>query len=270
MGNETIASLSLPTIFGILVALAAVRLSLRGKRALFFRLLTELSAVGMKVLALIFLLVRPFVVQTYTVSSRSMEPGLQRGESIVVSKWVYRWHAPAYGELVVFQSPEPGKGELIKRVIGLPGDTLEGTAGAVLLQTRGSKPRRIDHATLRNLLRVDDDASVALTTEAVWCDGKRLTPEALAKRIGKPEAFVAIEPGQLLRNGQPLTESYVAEDIAAPFGPVTVPTGHLFVLGDNRNRSHDARFWGPLPESRVIGRAECIFWPLNHAKRISN
>lgn len=270
MGNETIASLSLPTILGIIVALATVRLGLRGKRALFFRLLTELSAVGMKVIALIFLLVRPFVVQTYAVSSRSMEPGLLRGETIVVSKWVYRSRSPAYGELVVFQSPEAGKGETIKRVIGLPGDTLEGTPGAVLLQTRGNKPQRLDHAALRMRLKLSDDAVLALTPEALWCDGKRLTPEVLAPLIGKPGAFIVLEPGQLLRNGQPLTEAYVAEDIAAPFGPVTVPTGHLFVLGDNRNRSHDARFWGPLPQSRVIGRAECVLWPLNHARRISN
>lgn len=270
MGNETIASLSLPTIFGIIVALAAVRLCFRGKRAPFFRLLTELSAVGMKVIALIFLLVRPFVVQTYVVSSRSMEPALQRGETIVVSKWVYRGRPPAYGELVVFQSPEVGKGETIKRVIGLPGDTLEGTPGAVLLQNRGKKPERLDHATLRRLLKLSDDAPLALTSEALWCDGKRLTPEALARRIDRPDAFIALEPGQVLRNGQPLTESYVAEDIAAPFGPVTIPTGHLFVLGDNRNRSHDARFWGPLPQSSVIGRAECVLLPLNHARPISN
>jgi signal peptidase I len=222
----------------------------------------------MKAIALIFLLVRPFVVQTYALSSRSMEPGLNRGESIVVSKWVYRWRSPTYGEVVVFRTPEGDQQETIKRVIGLPGDTLEGTAGYVLLQTRSGKPRRLDHSALRARLSVSEDVPLILTPNALWCDGKPLSPEALARRIGEPGAFIAIEPGQVRRGGQPLTEPYIAEDLAASFAPVTVPPGHLFVLGDNRNRSHDARFWGPIPQSRLIGRAECVFWPIRHAHRI--
>jgi signal peptidase I len=47
-----------------------------------------------------------------------------------------------------------------------------------------------------------------------------------------------------------------------------VPPGQLFVMGDNRNLSHDSHVWGMLPMDRIIGRADLVFWPINHIKRI--
>ncbi len=269
MWTDRIASLSLPVVFGILLALGVVRLSLRGRRALFFRVLCELSEASMKALALIFLLVRPFLVQTYHVSSGSMEPGLVRGDGILISKLAYRLNRPTYGEVVVFRAPDSLGGETLKRIVGLPGDTLEARSGFVVLIERGSKkPRRFDHDGLRTLLNLPDDAPLALTPDGVWCDGSRLSPEALATRAGLPGALALLQPGQIFRNGQPLTEPYTAEDAATSFGPVTVPAGHFFVLGDNRNRSHDSRFWGPIPQSRLVGRAEYVFWPGGRLGRI--
>jgi signal peptidase I len=270
MWTDRIASLSLPVVLGILLALAGVRLSLRGRRALFFRVLCELSEASMKALALIFLLVRPFLVQTYHVSSGSMEPGLRRGDGILISKLAYRLRAPTYGEVVVFRAPDAAEtGETLKRIVGLPGDTLEARPGFVVLIERGSKqPRRFDHEGLRTLLNLPEDAPLALTQGGVWCDGSRLSPDALAIRVGLPGALALLQPGVVLRNGQPISETYAAEDIAESFGPVTVPAGHFFVLGDNRNRSHDSRFWGAIPQTRLVGRAEYVFWPGGRLGRI--
>jgi signal peptidase I len=268
MGNEMLASLSPPAVLALLLALGVARLFLRGKKAVFFVWLSELCAVAMKALALIFLLVRPFVVQTYTLSSSSMEPTLYRGEGIVVSKWIYRTRSPHYGEVVVFLSPEGDHGETIKRVVGLPGDVIEGRPGAVLLASRRGKPMRLSRQDLRARLGLSEDVALILTPEGVWCEGERLSPETLARRLDQPDAFVVIEPGVVIRGGQLLPESYVAEDIAEPFGPITVPSGHLFVLGDNRNHSRDSRIFGALPSNRLLGRAEGVFWPLRNARRV--
>ncbi|MFM7315024.1 MAG: signal peptidase I [Cyanobium sp.] len=87
---------------------------------------------------------------------------------------------------------------------------------------------------------------------------------ALIKRVvGRPGDAIAVQGGQLWRNGAPVEEPWRREPIAYSFGPVTVPAGNLLVLGDNRNASLDSHLWGPLPESAVIGTAVLRYWPLN-------
>lgn len=68
-------------------------------------------------------------------------------------------------------------------------------------------------------------------------------------------------PVQLLVNGQPVQEPYLQERMQEPMALYTVPTRHYFVMGDNRNNSNDSREWGPLPQDRILGRADIIFWP---------
>eukprot|EP00966_Prymnesium_polylepis_P009835 226501-Prymnesium_polylepis.1 len=68
--------------------------------------------------------------------------------------------------------------------------------------------------------------------------------------------------GRLLLNGMPMYEPYVRERARYSFGPLTVPPGALFVLGDNRNESSDSHVWGPLPVSNVVGKAFYIVWPI--------
>jgi signal peptidase I len=72
---------------------------------------------------------------------------------------------------------------------------------------------------------------------------------------------VEVRQGQLWRNGTPLQRDWGAEPMAYGFGPLTVPSGHLLVLGDNRNASLDSHLWGPLPEQEVIGTAIWRYWP---------
>jgi len=87
---------------------------------------------------------------------------------------------------------------------------------------------------------------------------------ALIKRVvGRAGDRLEVRDGQLWRNGSPVAEPWLAEPIDYRFGPVTVPAGHLMVLGDNRNASFDSHLWGPLPEGDVIGTAVLRYWPLN-------
>ncbi|HEX9342247.1 MAG TPA: signal peptidase I [Actinomycetota bacterium] len=83
--------------------------------------------------------------------------------------------------------------------------------------------------------------------------------------IGTPGDRISCRDGQVYRNGQALNEPYL--DPGTPTEncrPVTIPTGKLYVLGDNRTNSEDSRIFGPIDRSTVVGRAFVRIWPLNH------
>jgi signal peptidase I len=73
---------------------------------------------------------------------------------------------------------------------------------------------------------------------------------------------VETRAGQLWINGSAQSEPYLADTIAGEFGPFQVPAGRLFMMGDNRNNSHDSRFFGAVPADTVLGRADFVVWPL--------
>jgi signal peptidase I len=154
------------------------------------------------------LVLRAYVVQSLVVASGSMDDTLQTGDHIVVDKLSYLIGGVRLGDVVVVDRP-PGvvseEDELVKRVIGMPGDVLEAREGRVL------------------------------------------------------------------RNGVPVNEPYLRPgcgDNAAGLKPVTIPSGHIFLLGDNRCHSLDSRGFGPVDQSLVEGRAVAIIWPINHAGSI--
>ena len=158
--------------------------------------------------ALVFGVVRPVIAAPVYIDSGSMEPTLHgcKGcvdDRVLINKFVYDFSDPKRGDIVLFEDPKNPEGDaLIKRVIGLPGDT------------------------------------------------------------------IAIQNGKLYLNGNPQDEPYLAENPClsympktCSFGPVTVPENHVFVMGDNRANSTDSRFFGPIPEESVIGKAALSFWP---------
>ncbi len=97
--------------------------------------------------------------------------------------------------------------------------------------------------------------------------------KTLIKRVvGIPGDELELRNGKLSVNGEPLQEPYVKNDPCKPgypktcsFGPVTVPEDHYFMMGDNRTRSTDSRFFGPVPEDDIIGEALVRFWPPGRA-----
>lgn len=93
---------------------------------------------------------------------------------------------------------------------------------------------------------------------------ERSAPEVYLKRIiGIPGDRVAIERGVVVLNGVALKEPYVRFRDARSAGPVAVPSGQYYVLGDNRANSDDSRSWGFVPASDLIGRAMFGIWPLD-------
>ena len=165
------------------------------------------------------LFIRTFVVQAFKIPTGSMEPNLLVGDHLLVNKFVCAPVAyPAErallpmrelrrGDIVVFKFPEDPERDFIKRVIGLPGDTLE----------------------LRN--------------REVYVNGQKLT---------EPYAHYLFPVGE--------SGEATSFDVRERYGPVTVPDGHYFMMGDNRDNSQDSRYWGFLPAHYVKGRALTIYW----------
>lgn len=98
--------------------------------------------------------------------------------------------------------------------------------------------------------------------------GDRGDSELIKRIVGLPGEVIEARDGHLLIDGRPLTEPYLPDGLRTDdFGPVTVPEGHVFVMGDNRPNSHDSRFEdiGPIPIDSIVGRAIALVWPPSRA-----
>ena len=277
--TEQIASASLVHIILALVLLTLLRGTLIATRFRFLRAGAELCESAILAISLVFLIVRPFLVQSFFIPSGSMHPTLWENDHILVNKWVYRTQFPRRGDVIVFRSPKeatPDEKDFIKRVIGIPGDTLEVREGFIVVGT-GERATIFTRDALYSYLCAKGCASdgsgtlpqLRLTPDAIWLGERRFTPEEFAESVARAGEPVVIQPGRILRNNEVLTECYVAEDPQYHMDPIQVPAGQLFVLGDNRNDSRDSHVWGTFPADRVIGRADAVFWPLTHVKKIT-
>lgn len=148
--------------------------------------------------------IRYFIVELYMVEGPSMRPTLVNSERLVVNKFIYRFKQPERGEVLVFKYPRDQSRDFIKRVIAIPGDTIE------------------------------------------------------------------VKEGRVFLNGQLLNETYILERTRGSYPLSTVPEGHVFVMGDNRNNSEDSRFKdvGFVPYTLIKGKAVIVFWPLDHIKSL--
>jgi signal peptidase I len=148
------------------------------------------------------LLIKTFLLQAFYIPSDSMNPTLVNRDRVLVNKLSYHFHDVHRGDIVVFKRPpeetDPKIKDLIKRVIALPGETVEG------------------------------------------------------------------RDGQILIDGRTLKEPYVAKGSAMNDFPARkIPTGHYFVMGDNRGNSKDSRVFGPIAKSLIVGRAFIRVWPIS-------
>jgi signal peptidase I len=227
-----------------------------------------------------FLLFGVFAFQTvaakpFYIPSSSMMPALLEGDRLVVSKYPYGWSRasltihgseiapgrilgrnPERGDIVTVVRRGDGE-DLIKRVIGLPGDTIEVRDG--LLAINGVEVPRVAMGSAR--LRVDAN---------VTCDDPRL---ARFRRLEDGVLWCAIP---MFRETLPNGATYDTLDLgrhASPaddYGPRVVPEGHVFLMGDNRDMSADSRYpldqlglGGPVPLETISGRAEFITYSLD-------
>ena len=283
---ERLANLSIPQVLVIVAVLLALRYVLLKQKSNTAKSVAEIAESLAIAMALVFLIIRPFIVQAFFIPSASMRPTLLERDHILVNKFIYRFKEPKLADVVVFKAPpEATQGEekdFIKRVIGVPGDTVRITKGYVLI---GETPYY--HEQLRDMLaryaRDGGDGKVKLINGKVLLDGTIITPAEVAAASSTPDAKVKVVSGKVYMNGKPLHESYVAEDPERDYPNdltpekwivvdkkgnqmVKIPKGRLLVMGDNRNDSNDSRYWGLLERKRLLGKAMFIFWPLNRIR----
>jgi len=239
-------------------------------------------------LGLVFLIIRPFFVQSFYIPSASMHPTLIEADHIMVNKLVYRYSEPKFKDVVVFRAPfaanggDPAKRDFIKRVIGVPGDIIRITAPVILINDIQYTAEDI-RESIREFKSLDKKAQVKFTRDGAIVEGTPMSLADIAQiKVSDPKAKVKIIPGTVYVNGQPLIEPYTLEDpndaypdlykinpsdstnmvTVRGLQSMKIPKGKLLVMGDNRNDSFDARFWGLLDRDRMQGKAMFIFWPI--------
>ena len=283
---ERLANLSMLQVLIVVIVLLVLRYVLLKQKSNSAKSAAEIAESLAIAMALVFFIIRPFIVQAFFIPSASMRPTLLEKDHILVNKFIYRFKEPKLADVVVFKAPpEATQGEekdFIKRVVGVPGDTARITKGYVLI---GETPYY--HEDLRDMLsryaRDDGDGKIKLINGKVLLDGSIVTAAEVAAASDTPDAKVKVVPGKVYLNGKPLHESYVAEDPERDYPNdltpqkwivvdkqgnqmVKIPRGRLLVMGDNRNDSNDSRYWGLLERKRILGKAMFIFWPLNRIR----
>ncbi|MGE0859125.1 MAG: signal peptidase I [Gammaproteobacteria bacterium] len=185
---------------------------------------------------LIVLLLRSFLVEPFRIPSGSMIPTLLIGDFILVNKYEYGIRLPVLnkkvlplgdpkrGDVVVFRFPLDPSTPFIKRIVGLPGDTVRYVDKT--LYVNGEKVPEVPAGTYVGV------RSAAVHTGA----------QLFKEQLGTRQHDIIETPGAGSLNGE-----------------YQVPAGHYFVLGDNRDNSRDSRYWGFVPDQNLVGRAFFIW-----------
>lgn len=221
---------------------------------------------------LVVFVLRTFIAEPFQIPSSSMRPGLVVGDFILVNKFSYGIRVPilnnvliptgkvARGDVVVFNYPENPKVNYIKRVIGLPGDTV--TYQDKVLSINGKK--------------VDDVDSEKIYTynENTPQDGVvPMQAQELRENLGSKSFNILQMPQQppvllpAVRNHFPYrNQCHYAAD-GSGFS-CTVPAGHYFMMGDNRDNSEDGRYWGFVDDDLMVGKAFLVWLNVHEMSRV--
>ena len=168
--------------------------------------------------------IKTFLVEAFKIPSGSMERTLLVGDFLLVNKRLPGLRSPRRGDVIVFEWPKDRTKNFVKRLVGLPGDTLAMRDGILIRNGLALAEPYVSHS--------DPEA------DPVW-DEFRWQGNFLVKTAG---ATVAYHPS---RNN---------------WGPLVVPESQYFVLGDNRDNSLDSRYWGFVPDSLLRGRPEVVYF----------
>jgi len=194
------------------------------------------------ILALIMFSLRSSLADWNKVPSGSMEPTILIGDRVWVNKLAYdlkvpfttwhlaEWNNPQRGDIVVFFSPKDGT-RLVKRVIGLPGDTVELRNDQLMINGQ-----TVDYTTLEP--KISEQLSGAERAHGIF---------ATEQLPAHAHAVMAID-------GIPAKRT---------FGPVHVSDGHYFMMGDNRDNSFDSRYFGEVDRGQIVGRATRVVLSLD-------
>jgi signal peptidase I len=188
--------------------------------------------------------VRSAIADWNDVPSGSMNPTIVEGDRVFVNKLAYdlkipfttrhiaQWSNPKRGDIVVFFSPADGI-RLVKRVIGLPGDSVELVDDRLFINGIPAVYQPLPASVGRDLPATRLGPRIFANERAPKCPIHAVTilPRVPAKRT---------------------------------FGPIAVPPGHYFMMGDNRDDSNDSRYWGTVDRGQIVGRATMVMMSLDH------
>jgi signal peptidase I len=226
------------------------------------------------------LIVRSFLIEPFNIPSSSMVPTLYTGDFIAVNKYAYGVRLPLtynkvldtgepeHGDVVVFRYPENPSIYYIKRLIGLPGDTVSYKESTISINDVPVDTTPVDFSA-------SDELTSQLYLPGQVGPGQVLT-EASAADMGQQEEDVAQyfqetqgENKHLVRYLDGMNSAQYAPflqqqspEVVSSEGTewrINVPEGHYFVMGDNRDRSADGRFWGFVPDENLAGKAVYIW-----------
>jgi len=177
------------------------------------------------------LVVREGFVEAFYIPVNSMYPTVSRGDRVLADKRILRFESLRRGDVIIFINPNDRRERWIKRVVGLPGDTIEMRDGEVFLNGQELPRGKVETARLT-------EGSDVLEGDIFW------------ERNGAAEyhIFQASKRGD---DPMPITD----------FDELTVPPGHCYVLGDNRNHSKDSRHVGSIPMIDIVGRVDYKYFP---------
>lgn len=197
------------------------------------------------VIILIAVVVRSFVIAPFKIPSSSMIPTLEIGDYLFVLRYSYGFRIPftdiqiapspaRRGDVAVFDYPEDRSKDYIKRIVGVPGDEI----------------RYVDNR--------------------LYINGEEL-PLKYMERYAYFTQYGSVMQSERFEEAMPgLTHDVLREKNPHPRalleGVWTVPEGHYFAMGDNRNNSRDSRAWGFVPQGYLVGKAAIVWWSWDHAK----
>ncbi|MBI4801832.1 MAG: signal peptidase I [Elusimicrobia bacterium] len=191
-------------------------------------------------------------IQAFKIPSGSMKMTFLEGDHLFVNKFIYGFRIPytkkkvlsfgriGRGDIVVFAFPSSDPKEtqcggrqygkdFIKRVIGLPGERVELKNGVIFINGKN----------------IGEEPYAQYLDPRRYPGSNDKMPPAVYQRFWETRGLAKM----------------VSELVRDNFGPVTVPAGNYMVMGDNRDRSCDSRYWGAVPEYLIKGRAWFIYWP---------
>jgi signal peptidase I len=203
------------------------------------------ESIGVAVLIALFL--RSFVVEAFRIPSGSMIPTLQVGDHIFVNKFIYgvrvpftdykfgmNLRKPERGEVIVFKFPKDPDKDFIKRIVAVEGDTVEIRSNVVYINGQPVEHRRETQHPCEYDDKIDEESDRWLHRQCI----------AYTEKLDQRSFTAIYNYGEGLRS----------------WSPQKVPPGHVFVMGDNRDNSHDSRYWGFVPYELIKGKAMVVWW----------
>jgi signal peptidase I len=197
------------------------------------------------ILLLVFV-IRTFLIEPFKIPSGSMMPTLIAGDFIAVNKFAYGLRLPVFNKLIykigspqrgdvfVFHYPKDPSIDYIKRVIGVPGDTIR------------------------------------YESKKLFINNQELSQSYLGEYEYQLNADLSLKAKEFLETNNNLSHSILIHDIPSETIEFTVPEGHYFAMGDNRDNSSDSRVWGFVPDHLLVGKAFVIWLNFNDFNRIGS